>query len=227
MAQLLGSTSFGTVIRPQSITRQCVTARPAVRSVRRAVQQAPSLQTVDTTPTRASVVLRAVRADQQTDTVDNALLQTIAQITEKVDEAVASTMAASAEAAKALDVSTSSELRDKVVTAVEKLQKGLLERETEVGSTHAQIFACCNPHLRTPGTTVAVPLLVHQNQIAADSSSRTLAVSCLLTMHHRAAGSSPAAGIPVRRAPAVAWSSWYSQVRAGAPAERPGSWCLL
>jgi hypothetical protein len=90
------------------------------------------------------VVLRAVRADQQTDTVDTALLQTIARITEKVDQAVASTLAASAEAAKALDVSTSSELRDKVVTAVEKLQKGLLERETEVSIAHAPICACCH-----------------------------------------------------------------------------------
>lgn len=78
------------------------------------------------------VALKAVRADQQTDVADSALLQTIAQITEKVDEAVANTLAASAEAAKALDASTDSELRGKVVKAVEKLQKGLLERETEV-----------------------------------------------------------------------------------------------
>jgi hypothetical protein len=64
--------------------------------------------------------------------VDSALLQTIAQITEQVDAAVASTLAASAEAAAVTAAPSGSELRAKVVRGVEKLQKGLLERETEV-----------------------------------------------------------------------------------------------
>lgn len=136
MAHLLAPTGCGTLLRPNQCTRQCVAIRAAPASVRGAIQQVPSQQTVGTISTRASLVLKAVRADQQTDTVDNALLQTIAQITEKVDEAVASTLAASAEAAKALDATTDSELRSKVVRGVEKLQKGLLERETEVGHSH-------------------------------------------------------------------------------------------
>jgi hypothetical protein len=79
-------------------------------------------------------VAKAVRADQQTDTVDSALLQSISQITEQVDGAVAKTLAASAAAAQAQAEPADSELRRKVVRGVEKLQKGLLERETEVGT---------------------------------------------------------------------------------------------
>lgn len=79
-----------------------------------------------------NVVPQAVRADQQTEATDSALLQTIAQITETVDAAHAKTIAAAAEAAKAQDLTSDSELRRKVVQGVYKLQKGLLERETEV-----------------------------------------------------------------------------------------------
>jgi hypothetical protein len=102
------------------------------------VPQAPSVgtvcrkQSIAGTSGLISTRTRAVRADQQTDVVDTALLQTIAQITQTVDNAVATTMAASAEAAQSLNLSTNSELRDKVCRAVEKLQQGLLERETEV-----------------------------------------------------------------------------------------------
>ncbi len=135
--QLLGSSGPQTHIRGSSNTRQCAAARPSARSVR-GVVQAPSHQAVPANFAesiqlgRISIQTRAVRADQQTEVADSALLQTIAQITATVDSAVDTTLAASAEAAKSLNLSSDSELRQKVVRGVEKLQKGLLERETEV-----------------------------------------------------------------------------------------------
>jgi hypothetical protein len=60
------------------------------------------------------------------------MLQIISQITGVVDDSMAKTLAASAEAAKQFEVTADSELRSKVVGAVHKLQTGLLERETEV-----------------------------------------------------------------------------------------------
>lgn len=153
MAQMHLSHSFAAMIKPQSCTRQCAAARPDFRSVRRAVQQAPHNLTVGTASTRAPTLLRAVRADQQTDTVDSAMLQTISQITQKVDEQFSATVASAQEAAKAVDASSDSELRQKVVTAVEKLQKGLLERETEVRLL--LLASLCGEHLLLlgpPGT---------------------------------------------------------------------------
>jgi len=73
----------------------------------------------------------AVRADQQTETLDPAVLQAISSITAAVDQAISSTLAASAQAAQTVQAATDSELRGKVVNAVKKLQTGLLERETE------------------------------------------------------------------------------------------------
>lgn len=77
----------------------------------------------------------AVRADQQTETLDPAVLQAISSITAAVDQAISNTLAASAEAAKTVQASSDSELRGKVVNAVKKLQTGLLERETEASLT--------------------------------------------------------------------------------------------
>jgi hypothetical protein len=59
-------------------------------------------------------------------------LQAISQITGAVDDSMAKTLAASAEAAQQVEATADSELRSKVVSAVHQLQTGLLERETEV-----------------------------------------------------------------------------------------------
>lgn len=77
-----------------------------------------------------------MRADQQTETLDQAVVQAIASITQTVDESVKATLIAAADAAKSIDVSVESEVRSKVVNGIEKLQKGLLERETEVRIPH-------------------------------------------------------------------------------------------
>lgn len=107
-------------------------ARPGLKLAPASLQQHATAHPVGRLSTRHVIVLKAVRADQQTETVDSSLLQSIAKITEQVDKAVANTLAASAEAAKAQNLSNDSEVRQKVVLAVKKLQKGLLERETEV-----------------------------------------------------------------------------------------------
>ena len=78
---------------------------------------------------------RAVRADQDTTTLDNAAVQLISALTKEVDAKLADTIRDSTNAAAELDFSVESELRDKVLTGIVKLSKGLLERETEVSST--------------------------------------------------------------------------------------------
>lgn len=78
-----------------------------------------------------------MRSDQQTETLDAAVVQAIASITQAVDESVKATLMASVDAAKSLEVRVDSEMRSKVVNGVEKLQKGLLERETEVNGLQA------------------------------------------------------------------------------------------
>lgn len=110
MALPIGAQRLVAQLRQPTSTHTCVAPKLGVSSHRVAVQ-AHTRIAPGTISTRVLIAPRAVRADQQTDAVDSALLQTIAQITEKVDEAVAATLAASAEAAKALDASTDSELR--------------------------------------------------------------------------------------------------------------------
>lgn len=135
--------------RPQACSRDSTATRPVAGcAVRGLLRPQLIIHTAGTAPKLCDTRTRAVRADQATDTVDSALLQTIAQITEKVDAAVASTLAASAEAAAVTAVPSDSELRAKVVRGVEKLQKGLLERETEVRRGADQ-------SIRQPATTSA------------------------------------------------------------------------
>jgi hypothetical protein len=223
MAQMLVSTSLATMIKPNACTRQCTAARPDLRSVRRTVQQAPHHLTVGTASTRAPTLLRAVRADQQTDTVDSAMLQTISQITQTVDDQFSATLASAQKAAKAVDASSDSELRRKVVTAVEKLQKGLLERETEVSST-----ACAGSNTQHPPSDACWCA-----GIALEHPGPPLGVTPMLSaVTHKdhmclPAGAPAAACLPVWRAPAAAGPPRHSQVRTGPQAERPGPWCLL
>eukprot|EP00882_Tetradesmus_deserticola_P009171 GHRQ01009673.1.p1 GENE.GHRQ01009673.1~~GHRQ01009673.1.p1 ORF type:complete len:207 (+),score=38.41 GHRQ01009673.1:193-813(+) len=117
-------------------------ARPAFRHFGVALRQLPLAEP-----------LRAVRADQATESLDAAVVQVISQITGVVDESMAKTLAASAEAAQQVGTTTDSELRSKVVGAVHKLQTGLLERETEVRLM--LLASLCGEHLLLlgpPGT---------------------------------------------------------------------------
>lgn len=73
-----------------------------------------------------------MRADVAAPTLDSATVQLIADITKEVDGRLTTTVRTAVLGAQDVDVSVSSELRDKVVRSIGKLQKGLLERETEV-----------------------------------------------------------------------------------------------
>lgn len=77
-------------------------------------------------------ILHAVRSDQQNTQVDNSVLQLISDLTNKVDTEHAAILAENARGLEGV-VDTSSEgLKQKVQQSIQKLQKGLLERETEV-----------------------------------------------------------------------------------------------
>ena len=79
-----------------------------------------------------SWILHAVRSDQQNTKVDNSVLQLISDLTNKVDTEHAAILAENARGLEGM-VDTSSEgLKQKVQQSIQKLQKGLLERETEV-----------------------------------------------------------------------------------------------
>ena len=78
--------------------------------------------------------MRAVRADQQNTQVDGSVLQLISDLTNKVDKEHAAILAENAQGLEGV-VDTSSEgLKEEVQQSIQKLQKGLLERETEVCS---------------------------------------------------------------------------------------------
>lgn len=88
--------------------------------------------------------IRAVRADQDTEQLDSTTLKLISDITKTVDDKVASTVSSNTEAAKQVNLQTSSELRTKVEASIRKLSVGLLERETEVRrASNARIMYTC------------------------------------------------------------------------------------
>jgi hypothetical protein len=82
---------------------------------------------------RRSAAARAVRADQQVDQLDAATLQLISSLSGAADAQLAAAIKQHTEAAKSMDASTNSVLREKIVDSIAQLSKGLLERETEVG----------------------------------------------------------------------------------------------
>ena len=73
-----------------------------------------------------------MRTDQATEVTDTAMLTMIADLTKQVDARLAATVAESSAAAATIDATTTSELRERVVAGIAKLEKGLLERDVEV-----------------------------------------------------------------------------------------------
>ena len=91
-------------------------------------------------------ILHAVRADQKNAQVDNSVLQLISDLTNKVDREHAAILAENAQGLEGM-VDTSSEgLKQKVQQSIQKLQKGLLERETEVRRICWQSLLCKTQH---------------------------------------------------------------------------------
>ncbi|KAG2423358.1 hypothetical protein HXX76_015406 [Chlamydomonas incerta] len=81
------------------------------------------------------------------------MLRMISELSGKVDEAVAVTVSKNNEAARQIAFASDSELRKRVVASVQKLSKGLLERDVEVRLL--LLAALCSEHLLLlgpPGT---------------------------------------------------------------------------
>lgn len=131
MAHLLAAGSSSVLRKLQFDTCNRRVVKPASTPRCRLVPCSPNW-IYRNTPRDMQSAIQAVRADQQTEALDAAVVQAIASITQAVDESVKAALTASAEAAKTVTVTVNSEVRSKVVNGVEKLQKGLLERETEV-----------------------------------------------------------------------------------------------
>lgn len=96
----------------------------------------------------------AVRADDATDTIDSATIQLISDITRHVEQSHAETLHrnSSSDNSSQLHLANST-LRQRVLTSIIDLQRGLLERETEVRLL--LLAALCGEHLLLlgpPGT---------------------------------------------------------------------------
>ena len=77
-----------------------------------------------------------MRADQQGSQVDSSTLQLISDLTNKVDKEHAAILAENSQGLEGIvEDAASDSLKGKVQQSIQKLQKGLLERETEVRST--------------------------------------------------------------------------------------------
>jgi hypothetical protein len=88
-------------------------------------------------------------------------VQLISALTKEVDGKLADTMRDSTKAAAELDFTVDSELRNKVLTGIAKLQKGLLERETEVSSASISAVPLSVPlsvALSVPPTSTRSPV---------------------------------------------------------------------
>ncbi len=82
---------------------------------------------------RNAPIARAVRADQANETLDASLLASIASISSAAEDALSGVLRAAAAAQPpAPEPAPDAALARKVAAAVESLQSGLLERETEV-----------------------------------------------------------------------------------------------
>ena len=78
-------------------------------------------------------ILHAVRSDQQGAQVDSSTLQLISDLTNKVDQEHAAILAENSQALEGIvEDAAADSLKRKVEQSIQKLQKGLLERETEV-----------------------------------------------------------------------------------------------
>ena len=78
-------------------------------------------------------ILHAVRSDQQGSQVDSSTLQLISDLTNKVDQEHAAILAENSQALEGIvEDAAADSLKRKVEQSIQKLQKGLLERETEV-----------------------------------------------------------------------------------------------
>jgi len=130
----LGAAPTAAVLPSSSTMRTC-RPPPALRATPAVAVGVHAPRPLACRPRIPLIPLRAVRADQATETaIDAATLDAIAAVTGAADAAVeAAVAAAAADAARVAALPpVASELRAKVLASVRDVQAGLLERETEV-----------------------------------------------------------------------------------------------
>lgn len=120
--------------QPHSPLRSCQLSRGRVQQRQQALQ---------------AWILHAVRSDQQGSQVDSSTLQLISDLTNKVDKEHAAILADNSQAMEGIvEDAAADSLKGKVEQSIQKLAKGLLERETEVryfaqASHHADFAYHC------------------------------------------------------------------------------------
>ncbi|GBF89830.1 hypothetical protein Rsub_02534 [Raphidocelis subcapitata] len=128
-------------------------SRPAGLCARAPATAAARRNGLDTPrPARGLAPARAVRADQAA-SVDASDVQLIADVTQAADARLAAALAAASAAAAAAAPAPDTALRQRLTATITKVQKGLLERETEVRLM--LLAALCGEHLLLlgpPGT---------------------------------------------------------------------------
>jgi hypothetical protein len=132
---------------------------------------------------QARILMKAVRADAPASELDGATIQLLADIAKVAEDKVAATVAANNAVAKAPQGPNTSELRSKIVKAINQLKAGLLEREAEVRLPTSW-----------PSSRIACEILVGRGHRALPSSLGA----------HLPAGAPDASRDAVRRAPAAA-----------------------
>lgn len=132
------------------------TAKPAIQSKVQITKQMRvgfcAGRPASTVQISREMALQAVRADQQTATLDTSALELIASITKKVDDKHAEILQRNQANISGRE-GEDTVLRAKVLASIEDLKVGLLERETEVRSQSQpcisrkqESFSCCFTH---------------------------------------------------------------------------------
>jgi hypothetical protein len=130
LAQRLATGSVPHAAGPSSSPRPCFMARRATGVSARH----PRSQPAPFSSAARRTQLAAVKSDAQVAELDASSLRLISEVSRAVDDVVAGTVAANAEAARKLQAAPvpSTPLRERVLASVRKLSTGLLERDTEV-----------------------------------------------------------------------------------------------
>ena len=147
---------------------------------------------------------------------DSSILTRISEISKSVDAAHAELMTGHANAGESLLEDPINDLQGKVFRAVDVLQKGLLERETEVRDRRRLRCGCFQ---------VPRALYHHGGRVGSSAPKRgycggvaTSRLRCLMIGDCHSAGTADAAGGAVRRAPAAAGAAGHRKIGAVAAA---------
>lgn len=107
----------------RSAPHVCTHVRAHRQAAQRSARQSKAIDTW---------ILHAVRSDKQNTQVDSSVLQLISDLTNKVEREHAAILAENEPNLEGMTEEDAEGLKQKVQQSIQKLQKGLLERETEV-----------------------------------------------------------------------------------------------